>query len=63
MLNDEHIDTVYGAAIEATDEAIINAMVAAEPAGGGPHDRYRVEAIDTGELVRIMEKYGRLRRG
>lgn len=63
MLNDEHIDAVYGAAIEATDEAIINAMVAAEPAGGGPYDRYRVEAIDTGDLVRIMEQYGRLRRG
>lgn len=59
MLNDEQIDVVYEAVIESVEEAVINAMLAAETTGGTEHDRYRVEAIDTDKLMELMKRYGR----
>jgi D-aminopeptidase len=61
LLNGEHINPIYVGAVEAVEEAIINAMVAAEdmttlkPAGKV------CRAIDTGALVEIMGRHGRLR--
>ncbi|HSF94978.1 MAG TPA: P1 family peptidase [Thermohalobaculum sp.] len=61
ILNGEYMNPVYLGAVEAVEEAIINAMVAAEdmttlkPAG-------RVcRAIDTAALVEVMGRHGRLR--
>jgi D-aminopeptidase len=63
LLNGEYLDPLYMGAVEATEEAIVNAMVAAEdmttlkPAG-------RVcRAIDTAALVEIMGRHGRMRDG
>jgi L-aminopeptidase/D-esterase-like protein len=58
MLNDNGIDPVYEATVQATEEAIINAMVAARTMKGAgglvvpalPHDR----------LKQVLRKYGRL---
>ncbi len=61
LLNGEHINPVYLGAVEAVEEAIINAMVAAEdmttlkPAG------QICRAIDHDELVEVMRRHGRLR--
>ncbi len=53
MLSDAHIDPLFDAVVEATEEAVVNALVAAETmtgrdgvvAHGLPHDRL-VEALD-----------------
>jgi D-aminopeptidase len=58
MLNDNAIDPVYEATVQATEEAIINAMLAARTMKGAgglvvpalPHDR----------LKQALRKYGRL---
>ncbi len=58
-LNDEVFDSIYEAAVQAVDEAVINAMVAAEdmttlrPAGK------TVRAIPHSKLVEVMQRYGR----
>jgi D-aminopeptidase len=63
LVNGEYLDPLYLGAVEATEEAIINAMVAAEdmttlkPAGSV------CRAIDTDALVEIMGRHGRLRGG
>jgi len=60
-LNDEAFDDIYLAAVEAVEEAVLNAMVAADdmttvrPAG------HVCRAIDHGRLVEIMRQYGRCR--
>ena len=61
MLNDNAIDPVYEATVQATEEAIINAMLAARTMKGRgglvvpalPHDRLR----------EVLKKYGRLKSG
>jgi D-aminopeptidase len=60
-LNDAHIDAVYGATVEAIEEAILNALMAAEsvPTVKPPGEILR--AIDHAELVALMRRYGRLR--
>jgi D-aminopeptidase len=61
FLNGEYMDPLYLGAVEAVEESVINAMVAAgdmttlKPAG-------RVcRAIDTDALVEVMGRHGRLR--
>jgi L-aminopeptidase/D-esterase-like protein len=60
MLNDERIDPVYEATVQATEEAIINAMLAAQSMTGA--DYLRVPALPHDRLRAVLEKYGRLRR-
>lgn len=58
-INDEAFDGIYLAAVEAVEEAVLNAMIAAEdmttvrPAG------HLCRAIDHDRLVDIMRQYGR----
>ncbi len=58
-LNDEVFDDIYLAAVEAVEEAVLNALVAAEdmttlrPAG------LTCRAIDHDRLVEVMRRYGR----
>jgi D-aminopeptidase len=60
-VNDHYFDEIYDAVVESVEEAIINAMVAAEsmpvvkPAG------HMLRAIDHDRLRSIMKKYDRLR--
>lgn len=60
-INDEEFDTLYQAGVEAIEEAVINAMLAAEDTPAlRPPDRV-CRAIDHGRLVEIMRQYGRCR--
>jgi L-aminopeptidase/D-esterase-like protein len=61
ILNDERLDAVYEAVIQAVEEAILNAMVAADDMGGTRWDQASVRAIEHGALVQVLKRYGRLR--
>jgi D-aminopeptidase len=57
MLNDQHIDELFWAAIEATEEAILNSLVAAETMTG--RDGITFHAIPHQRLREVMARYGR----
>jgi D-aminopeptidase len=59
MLQDERIDPVYEATVQATEEAIINALLAAQTIIGA--DDLRVSALPHDRLRSVLQKYGRLR--
>jgi len=63
FLNGEYIDPLYLAAVEAVEEAVINAMIAAEDMAVLKPAGKVCRAIDHGALVEVMGQYGRLRRG
>jgi L-aminopeptidase/D-esterase-like protein len=58
MLPNERIDPVFEATVAATEEAIVNAMLAAETMTGA--DGNRVFALPPARLVDVMRKYGRM---
>lgn len=63
FINDQSFDPIYEAACQATEEAIVNAMLAAETMSivkplGSYHDK--IHAIDHEELIEIMRKYNRI---
>lgn len=57
-LNDELLDGVYGAAVEAIEEAVVNALVAAESETTFKPAGRRCSAIDHDALVAIMRRHG-----
>lgn len=57
MIPDGSISELFWAAIEATEEAILNALVAAETMRG--RDGITAHRLDHGALVDIMSRYGR----
>jgi D-aminopeptidase len=57
MLRDSAIDPIFTAAVHATEEAIVNALVAARTMTG-IEDRI-VRALPHGSLRAILKKYGR----
>ena len=59
MLPNDQLNPVFEATVQATEEAIINALVAAEPMKG--RDDHFVPALPHEELRHVLEKYGRLR--
>jgi L-aminopeptidase/D-esterase-like protein len=58
MLPNERIDPVFEATVAATEEAILNAMLAAETMTGA--DGNRVFALPPARLMEAMRKYGRM---
>jgi D-aminopeptidase len=60
-INDDLLDTIYLAAVDATDEAIINAMVAAEDTPTFKPVGRVCRAIDTARLVEILQAAGKIR--
>jgi D-aminopeptidase len=58
MLTDDHLDDLYWATIEATEEAVLNAMLAAETMTG--RDGITFHALPQERLVEVMRRYGRL---
>jgi L-aminopeptidase/D-esterase-like protein len=60
MLSDERIDPIYEATVQATEEAIINALLAAQTMTGA--DDLRVIALPHDQLRSILRQYGRLKR-
>jgi L-aminopeptidase/D-esterase-like protein len=59
MLPNARINPVFHATVQATEEAILNALLAAETMTGA--DGVRVEALPSERLLAAMGKYGRLR--
>jgi D-aminopeptidase len=58
MLRDDRIDPVYEATVQATEEAIINAMLAARTMKGA--DDLVMPALPHDRLKEILRQYGRL---
>lgn len=58
MLPNERIDPLFAATIQATEEAVTNAMLAAETLTGA--DDVRAYALPHDRLVEIMRKYNRV---
>jgi len=58
MLPNDSLDPIFRATVESTEEAIINAMVAATDMTGV--DGHRVIAIPHDKLRAVLKKYGRL---
>lgn len=59
MLPNDWINPLFAATVQATEEAVINAMVAAETMDGV--DGHVVEAIPHDRLRAVLKKYGRLK--
>jgi L-aminopeptidase/D-esterase-like protein len=60
MLAEQAIDPIYEATVQATEEAITNAMVAARTMTGA--DGYRVPALPHEALREVLARHGRLLR-
>ena len=58
FLGEDVIDEVFRATIQATEEAVINAMVAAETMTGVHGNR--VYRLPHRELQKVLDRYGRL---
>lgn len=59
VLDDEAITPLYQATIEATEEAVLNALTTATTMTG--RDGNRVHALPLGRLVEVMRRYGRMK--
>lgn len=57
-LRDNRLNTIFQATIEATEEAIVNAMCVAEPMTG--RDNRIMPALPHDKLIEVMQKYGRM---
>ena len=60
FINDHYFDDIYRAVVQAIEEAIINAMIAAESMTTVKPAGYTLEAIDHDRLKEIMRHYNRL---
>jgi len=61
-LHDAHLDDIYGPTVDAVEEAILNAMIAAEAVPTfKPYGRM-LSAIDHARLLAVLSEYGRLHR-
>jgi D-aminopeptidase len=58
MLPNERINPIFEATVSATEEAIVNAMLAAETMTGA--DGNRVFALPSDRLIEVMRKYRRM---
>ncbi len=58
MLPNDSLDPLFRATVEATEEAIVNAMVGAQDMTGADH--HRVIALPHAPLREVLQKYGRL---
>ncbi|MDQ2785490.1 MAG: P1 family peptidase, partial [Chloroflexota bacterium] len=59
FINDAHLNDLFQATIEATAEAVLNALIAAETMTG--RDGNIAHALPHDRLQAIMRQYGRLR--
>ncbi len=56
-LGNEQMDQLFLATVQAVEESIVNAMIAAQTMTGV--EGHTVEAIDHRQLLKVMQKYGR----
>ncbi|UCD81725.1 MAG: P1 family peptidase, partial [Desulfobacterales bacterium] len=60
-VNDHFFDAIYAAVVQAIEEAVINAMIAAEPMTTVKPTGYTLEAINHDRLKEIMRQHNRLK--
>jgi len=60
-LNDAHCDEIYSHAVDAVEEAVLNALFAAETIPTFKPRGLQLTAIDKGALVALLARHGRLR--
>ncbi len=60
MVDNDQFDPIYMAVVDAVEEAVINAMLAAETMPGTIDGRLGIEAIPHDRLVKIMRDYSRM---
>jgi len=58
MLPNDALDPIFAAVVQATEEAIVNAMIGAETMTG--IDGHRVIALPHDQLRAVLKKYNRL---
>ncbi len=58
MLPNDMLDPYFRATIDATEEAVVNAMLAAETIVGA--DGLRLNGLPADRLVQVLRKYGRM---
>ena len=58
MLPNDRMDALFAATVEATEEAIVNALVAAETMTGV--DNHTAVALPHDRLKEVLRKYNRL---
>ena len=61
VLGNDRLDPLFEATVQATEEAIVNAMVAARDMQGS--EGHYAKALPHAELVRLLEQYGRIVKG
>jgi len=61
MIPNDAMGSLFEATVEATEEAIVNALVAAETMTG--INNHKVEALDHEKLREVLKKYQRLQEG
>jgi D-aminopeptidase len=59
-INDHYFDDIYNATVQAVEEAVVNAMIAAESMTTVKPAGYTLEAINPNRLIEIMRLYNRL---
>jgi L-aminopeptidase/D-esterase-like protein len=59
MLPNDRIDPLFGATIEATEEAVVNAMLASQTMTGA--DGIRVFGLPGDRVVAALKKYNRMK--
>jgi len=59
-LNDAHCDAVYAPAVAAVEEAILNALLAAQSVPTFKPPGRVLEALDHGRLLELLHEYRRL---
>ena len=57
FINDHYLDDIYNATVQAIEEAVINAMIAAESMTTVKPAGLTVAAIDHNQLKQIMKQY------
>jgi D-aminopeptidase len=58
FVKNDSLDPIFRGVVEATEEAIVNAMVAAEDMTG--YEGHAAKAIDHDALVKVLKDYNRL---
>lgn len=57
MLPNARINPIFYATVQATEESILNALLAAETMTGA--DEFRVHALPVDRVREVMQRYGR----
>jgi D-aminopeptidase len=59
FINDHYFDDIYRAVVQSIEEAVVNAMIAAESMTTIKPEGYTLEAIDHNRLIQIMGQFNR----